>query len=84
MLSLKDGPLNIFFPFCGKAVDPAWYYQQGHQVYGVECAERPIIEFFEEHSLKRVATTLAENVVLHSTEDKKLQIIEGDFYTAEW
>jgi thiopurine S-methyltransferase len=42
-LSLDKG---VLVPLCGKSLDMRWLEAQGHQVWGVEIAEKPIVEFF--------------------------------------
>ncbi|XP_063779299.1 thiopurine S-methyltransferase isoform X2 [Pseudophryne corroboree] len=46
--------LNIFFPFCGKAVDMKWLADLGHNIVGVDVSEIALKEFFEEHSIAYV------------------------------
>ena len=37
---------GVLVPLCGKSLDMRWLEAQGHQVWGVEIAEKPIVEFF--------------------------------------
>ncbi len=48
----------VLVPLCGKSRDMAWLVEQGARVVGVEIAELPIREFFEERGLlPEVATS---------------------------
>lgn len=49
---------RVFVPLCGKTEDLKWFYDNGHQVVGVEGVEKGILEFFAEHSLPYVSETL--------------------------
>ena len=40
LLDREGGQMTILFSFCGKAVDMAHYYRNGHTVIGVESAAR--------------------------------------------
>ncbi|XP_075069228.1 thiopurine S-methyltransferase isoform X2 [Mixophyes fleayi] len=46
--------LNIFFPFCGKAVDMKWLADMGHNIVGADISELGLKEFFEEHNVAYV------------------------------
>jgi hypothetical protein len=39
---------GVLVPLCGKSLDMRWLEQQGHQVWGVELAEKAITAYFEE------------------------------------
>ncbi len=39
---------GVLVPLCGKSLDMRWLETLGHQVWGVEIAEKPIIEYFAE------------------------------------
>ncbi|WP_130903332.1 thiopurine S-methyltransferase [Pseudomonas sp. Sample_23] len=43
---------RVLVPLCGKSLDLLWLAGQGHQVIGVELAEKAVEEFFSEHQLQ--------------------------------
>lgn len=43
---------RVLVPLCGKSLDLLWLAGQGHQVLGVELAEKAVEEFFSEHQLQ--------------------------------
>ena len=47
---------SVLVPLCGKSPDLAWLAARGHQVVGVELAEKAIVEFFEEQHLEFEST----------------------------
>lgn len=42
---------SVLVPLCGKSLDLRWLAERGHQVVGVELAERAIRDFFREQRL---------------------------------
>lgn len=47
----KQSSGRVLVPLCGKSPDLAWLASRGHQVFGVELAEKAVVEFFEEQGL---------------------------------
>ena len=43
--------LKVFVPLCGKSKDLLWLSQNGYKVFGVECSDRAVKDFFEENAL---------------------------------
>lgn len=82
LLEGRDGKMTILFPFCGKAVDMVYYYQNGHTVIGVECSQEGIIEFFEEQQLEYDKVSKGNNF-LYTTKDLKLVIFNTNFFTLD-
>ncbi|XP_073534935.1 thiopurine S-methyltransferase-like isoform X2 [Phyllobates terribilis] len=58
---MQDGrpKLNIFFPFCGKAVDMKWLADMGHNVVGVDVCEMALKEFFTDHNIPYTQEAIA-------------------------
>jgi thiopurine S-methyltransferase len=46
---------RVLVPLCGKTPDLVWLAERGHEVTGVELAEKAIREFFAEQSLSYVS-----------------------------
>ncbi|XP_077523641.1 thiopurine S-methyltransferase-like isoform X2 [Amblyomma americanum] len=63
--------LRVFFPFCGKMKEMKWFYDHGHQVVGVEIAEKPVRDFFHENNLPVVESHCS------ATESKNFQSLDG-------
>ena len=42
---------RVLVPLCGKSPDLAWLAARGHEVVGVELAEKAVVGFFEEQGL---------------------------------
>ena len=48
---LQGGGSSVLVPLCGKSTDLLWLALRGHDVVGVEIAEKAIREFFAVHEL---------------------------------
>ena len=68
---------GVLVPLCGKSLDMRWLEAQGHQVWGVEIAEKPIIEFFAEAGEKAVFEPGMNNI--HSYRGERTIIYFGDY-----
>lgn len=81
-LTGKRKNLRIFLPLCGKAVDLKWLADDGHDVVGLECAEKGCREFFEEQDMPYTTENLTEceGKVFKATTDKKIAIYCCDFF----
>lgn len=80
-----DNPVRMLFPLCGKNLDMANFYREGHTVYGVECADEAISDFFTGNGITYATSRLpgAENGKLHSTSDGRLNIVQHNFLTLD-
>lgn len=77
----RDGPATILFPFCGKAIDMAYYYRNGHTVIGVECSKEGIVEFFDEQQLEYDRVLMSNGSdYFYATKDRKLIIFNTNFF----
>lgn len=71
---------SLFLPLCGKTPDILWMYQKGHTVCGVEIAEQPIKELFEENKIE-VEVHDIENVgKLYQSKDGRLKLYVADLF----
>tara|TARA_R110002094_G_scaffold52556_6_gene63895 strand:- start:2315 stop:2947 length:633 start_codon:yes stop_codon:yes gene_type:complete len=69
---------SVLVPLCGKTVDMMWLAQKGHDVIGVELAERAVDEFFAEQGLERTITP--GTVAVHRANDLPITIYCGDYF----
>ena len=87
----KNGPpleqrenLKVFVPLCGKSKDMLWLSQNGYKVFGVECSERAVKDFFEENALNyRFAEK--DQYALYQANDQTsvIEILQGDFFSLQ-
>lgn len=70
---------RILVPLCGKSVDLAWLYKEGHTVVGIEGVEKGILEFFSEHKLPYVTEQMSW-AKLFKTEDNRLKLYCCDLF----
>ncbi|KAL4237189.1 hypothetical protein ACF0H5_005569 [Mactra antiquata] len=79
--SMFDGKIkSLFLPLCGKTPDITWMYNKGHTVCGVEIAEQPIKEYFEENKID-YETEQVENVgTLYKSKDGRLKLYVADLF----
>jgi len=84
----KENPARVLLPLCGKSNDLRFMYEEGHHVYGVECADEAIHDFFSINNIRRdissvVATKTGKLAKLHSSHDGHLTIIQNNFLTLD-
>jgi len=76
--------MTILFPFCGKVIDMAHYYKDGHTVFGVECSKDGIMDFFKEQGLEYEEIQMSNGKdFYYATKDKRLIILNTNFYTLD-
>jgi len=76
--------LKIFVPLCGKSKDMLWLSQNGYKVFGIECSERAVKDFFEENALNyRFAEK--EGYALYQANDQtaEIEVLQGDFFSLQ-
>jgi len=83
-----DNPARVLLPLCGKSNDLKFFYQQGHHILGVECADEAIYDFFNLNGLNKEiskvpATKSGKIAKLYSTPDRKLNIMQNNFLTLD-
>lgn len=77
--------LKVFVPLCGKSRDMLWLSQNGYKVFGVECSERAVKDFFEENALSYKHAVKDEHA-FYQTSDQAASVIEifqGDFFSLQ-
>ena len=72
------------FPFCGKVIDMKYFWEQGHQVYGIDCAPEAIQDFYAEQGIEYDTKTMDDGKsVCYSTKDGRMNLINTNFYTLD-
>jgi len=86
----KRQSLKVFVPLCGKSLDMLWLAQNGYAVFGIECSERAVEDFFAENNLSHQMVAKGEGnqrhaFYRHSEQAADIEIYQGDFFelTAE-
>lgn len=76
--------LKVFVPLCGKSRDMLWLSQNGYNVFGVECSERAVKDFFEENALNYKHAEKAEHAFYQTSEQASvIEIFQGDFFSLQ-
>ena len=70
---------KVLVPLCGKSPDLVWLSDRGHDVVGIELAEKAIREFYEEQNL---AFRVVQNGGLPCFEctDRPIRLYCGDYF----
>ena len=76
---LADGPHNVFVPLCGRSVDMAYIHSAGHSIWGVECVEQAILDFFNNLNLSPQSDFLANSIKCFRAE--RYRLFCGDFFS---
>ena len=72
--------LKVFVPLCGKSKDMLWLSQNNYRVFGVECSERAVRDFFEENAVNyRHAAKDQHALYISSDQRAEIEIFQGDF-----
>lgn len=73
--------LNVFVPLCGKSKDMLWLSQNNYKVFGVECSDRAVKDFFEENALSYKHAE-KDQYALYQTSDQPsiIEVFQGDFF----
>ncbi|XP_053394589.1 probable thiopurine S-methyltransferase [Mercenaria mercenaria] len=71
---------SIFMPLCGKTFDILWMYRNGHTVCGVEIAEQPVKEFFEENEIDHEIQAVENIGNLYKSKDGRLKLYVADLF----
>ncbi|XP_015791373.1 thiopurine S-methyltransferase [Tetranychus urticae] len=75
--------VRMLFPMCGKVIDMKYFWEQGHEVYGADCAPEAVQDFFNEQKLEYTSEKLDERAQIYSVPDKRLNIIQTNFLTLD-
>ena len=76
--------LKVFVPLCGKTRDMLWLSQNGYSVFGVECSERAVKDFFEENAVSYRQAEKDEHALYMSDGlASAIEIYQGDFFALQ-
>ncbi len=76
--------LKVFVPLCGKSRDMLWLSQNGYKVFGVECSERAVKDFFEENALSYKHVEKDDHAFYQTSEQTSvIEIFQGDFFSLQ-
>lgn len=70
---------SVLVPLCGKTPDLVWLARRGHEVVGVELAERAVREFFAEQDLQFVREERGP-LALFRCRDLPINVYCGDYF----
>ncbi len=70
---------RVLVPLCGKSADLLWLAQRGHEVVGVELAEKAIRGFFSDHNLD-YRVEVGEHFDRYSADDVPITLYQGDYF----
>lgn len=70
---------SVLVPLCGKSPDIRWLAERGHEVVGVEMAERAIRAFFDEQSLGFTVEKCGQ-LDRYGCVDLPIRIYHGDYF----
>jgi len=70
---------KVLVPLCGKSPDLLWLARRGHEVVGIELAEKAIHEFFSEQALG-YAVIEGEALRTFRANDVPVTLICGDYF----
>lgn len=74
---LGGGPHHVLVPLCGKTLDLAWMAALGHDVVGVELAQKAIVAL---HEREGRAPAVSERGAFHAWSSPGLTILAGDVF----
>jgi len=73
--------LKVFVPLCGKSKDMLWLSQNSYKVFGVECSERAVKDFFEENALNYKHASKDRHALYQSSDlVSQIEVFQGDFF----
>ncbi len=76
--------LKVFVPLCGKSKDMLWLSQNGYKVFGVECSERAVKDFFEENALNYRFAEKDEYALYQANDQTSvIEVLHGDFFSLQ-
>lgn len=78
-LTQENPSASILLPWCGKSLDMQFLCSQGYSVVGIELSQRAVRQVFDENNIPYSVTEVGEFAV-YQAKDKKLKIIQGDYY----
>ncbi|XP_039265959.2 thiopurine S-methyltransferase-like [Styela clava] len=81
LFPIPDKKYRVLFPLCGKSYDMKWVADKGHTVIGVDCSEKALTDFFNEHGMTFVVKNDGSFKILQSTTAGcNIMLYVGDFF----
>ncbi|KAL5015231.1 hypothetical protein ScPMuIL_009501 [Solemya velum] len=72
---------RVLVPFCGKSLDIKYLYDVGHDVVGIEWAQRAVEEFFSENKISYKSENIPTiNGTLYTNGDGRIRLYCCDFF----
>lgn len=75
---LPSEPARVLVPLCGQSPDMRWLYDRGNTVVGLEWVEKPVKEFFDEHSDLQHSVEVLPFGKVYKSADGRLQVFVCD------
>lgn len=75
--------VKLMFPFCGKVIDMKYFWENGHNVYGIDCAPEAIKDFYAEQKIEYDTKEVTPGTTLYSSKDGRLNLFNSNFYTID-
>ena len=73
--------LKVFVPLCGKSKDMLWLSQNAYKVFGVECSDRAVKDFFEDNALNYKRAEKDQHAFYQSSDlESVIELYQGDFF----
>ncbi|CAH1254892.1 TPMT [Branchiostoma lanceolatum] len=72
--------VRVLLPLCGKTLDIKWLLDQGHTVVGVEFAQQPVEELFQENNMTPTVSDVPGMPGGKLYQAGKLSVYCGDFF----
>lgn len=73
--------LKVFVPLCGKSKDMLWLSQNSYKVFGVECSDRAVIDFYEENAINYRHAVKDQHALYQSSDMPSIiEVFQGDFF----
>ena len=70
---------SVLVPLCGKSPDLLWLAKRGHEVVGVELAEKAVVEFFAEFDLEFTVES-SGSLRVYRAERLAVTLVCGDYF----
>lgn len=73
--------LKVFVPLSGKSKDMLWLSQNSYKVFGVECSDRAVKDFYEENAINYRHAVKDQHALYQSSElPSIIEVFQGDFF----
>ena len=76
---LEDGSHHVFVPLCGRSIDMSFIHSAGHSIWGVECVEKAILDFFDSLNLNPQCVSISDSIQCFKAQ--RYELFCGDFFS---